>query len=91
MTTQPDVFDQADLAAIEARLAHHVAHADYAPNLRGAVEYALLGGGKRLRPTLVLACARAAGGSIEDALDAAAGLFGAAHRFCLGKAGFGHL
>ena len=72
MTTQPDVFDQEDLAAIEARLAHHVAHADYAPNLRSAVEYALLGGGKRLRPTLVLACSRAVGGSIDDALDAAA-------------------
>ena len=74
MTTQPDVFNLEDLAAIEARLAHHVAHAEYAPNLRSAVEYALLGGGKRLRPTLVLACARAAGGSIDDALDAAAAI-----------------
>jgi len=74
MTSQPDVFDQEDLDAIEARLAHHVAHAEYAPNLRSAVEYALLGGGKRLRPTLVLACARAAGGSIDDALDAAAAI-----------------
>jgi len=74
MTTQPDVFDPQDLAAIEARMALHVAHADYAPNLREAVEYALLGGGKRLRPTLVLACARAAGGAIDDALDAAAAI-----------------
>ena len=74
MTTQPDVFDQEDLAAIESRLAYHVAHAEYAPNLRSAVEYALLGGGKRLRPTLVLACARAAGGSVDDALDAAAAI-----------------
>lgn len=74
LTTQTDVFDLADRAAIEARLAHHVAHADYAPNLRDAVEYALLGGGKRLRPTLVLACARAAGGAVEDALDAAAAI-----------------
>jgi geranylgeranyl diphosphate synthase type II len=74
MTSQPDVFDQVDLAAIEARLAHHVEHAQYAPNLRSAVEYALLGGGKRLRPTLVLACARAAGGAVGDALDAAAAI-----------------
>jgi len=74
MTTPPDVFDQQDLAAIETRLAHHVAQAEYAPDLRSAVEYALLGGGKRLRPTLVLACARTAGGSIDDALDAAAAI-----------------
>lgn len=72
--THHDAFQQADLDAVEARLAQHVADAAYSPNLRDAVEYSLLGGGKRLRPTLVLACARAAGGRAADALDAAAAI-----------------
>lgn len=38
------------------------------------IAYALAGGGKRLRPALVLMAAEAFGGDPEDALDAAAGL-----------------
>jgi geranylgeranyl pyrophosphate synthase len=40
--------------------------------LADAMRYAVLGGGKRLRPALVLAAARACGGSEDDALPAAA-------------------
>jgi len=39
--------------------------------LHRAMRYAVLGGGKRLRPVLCLAAAEAAGGCREDALDAA--------------------
>ncbi len=74
ITSAQAEFDPAELDAIERRLASHIASAHYAPNLREAVEYALLGGGKRLRPTLVLACCRAAGGQTDDALDAAAAI-----------------
>lgn len=41
-------------------------------NLREATAYALLGGGKRLRPMLTLQCCTALGGSIQDALPSAA-------------------
>jgi geranylgeranyl diphosphate synthase, type II len=47
------------------------------PELSGletALRYALDGGGKRIRPVLVLATAEAAGSSVEDALPAAAAL-----------------
>src|SRR5918996_6568756 len=40
--------------------------------LEHAVRYALEPGGKRIRPVLCLAVAEAAGGSVEDALPAAA-------------------
>lgn len=45
-----------------------------APNLREAIRYALLGGGKRLRPLLVVRCAEAVGGSMEQSLPAAAAI-----------------
>lgn len=44
---------------------------DTVPELRAAMRYSLLAGGKRLRPLLVLASARAAGGDEGDALPAA--------------------
>ncbi|MBX3355234.1 MAG: polyprenyl synthetase family protein [Phycisphaeraceae bacterium] len=59
------------LAQIEAHLALSVERSCLVPNLREAVRYALLGGGKRLRPLLTLVCAEVAGGRREDALDAA--------------------
>ncbi|QQE10680.1 polyprenyl synthetase family protein [Planctomycetota bacterium] len=43
-------------------------------NLREACKYALLGGGKRLRPVLVIQSAFAVGGTIEDALPPAAAI-----------------
>jgi geranylgeranyl pyrophosphate synthase len=42
------------------------------PRIVEAVEYSLLAGGKRLRPSLVLESARCCGGSVEAALPAAA-------------------
>jgi geranylgeranyl diphosphate synthase, type II len=43
-------------------------------SLADAVRYALDGGGKRIRPVLCLATTEAAGGRVEDALDAAAAI-----------------
>lgn len=60
------------LAEIEAHLVHAVDRASLAPSLRDAVRYALLGGGKRLRPLLTLVCAEVSGGRRADVLDAAA-------------------
>jgi geranylgeranyl pyrophosphate synthase len=59
------------LAEVESRLERFVEEADYAPNLRDAVAYALLGGGKRLRPLLAMRCAEAVGGRRTDAIEAA--------------------
>lgn len=42
--------------------------------LREAVEYAVLGGGKRLRPVVCLAAAEAVGGRLSDAAPAAAAI-----------------
>ena len=44
---------------------------DEVQNLIGTMRYALLGGGKRLRPLLALAGAEAVGGRIDEALPAA--------------------
>jgi len=60
------------LAEIESHLALAVDRASLAPNLRESVRYALLGGGKRLRPILTLVCAEVAGGRRDGVLDAAA-------------------
>ena len=43
-------------------------------NLRQAVQYALLGGGKRLRPILAVRCCQAVGGDLEEALAPAAAI-----------------
>ncbi|MCC6680839.1 MAG: polyprenyl synthetase family protein [Phycisphaeraceae bacterium] len=43
-------------------------------NLRQAMVYALLGGGKRLRPALVLRCCEAVGGSFTQAMAPAAAI-----------------
>jgi geranylgeranyl pyrophosphate synthase len=60
-------------AELERVLAERPADAGDDPGkLREAMRYAVLGGGKRLRPALVLAAARAAGGDSAAALPAAA-------------------
>jgi geranylgeranyl diphosphate synthase, type II len=59
--------------AVEAYLRSLV----FAPELGGleeAMRYSLESGGKRIRPVLCLAVAEAAGGSVEDALPAAASI-----------------
>lgn len=59
---------------LDRRLAipDHLGPRDPERRLREAMRYAVLGGGKRLRPALVLAAAQACRGSIEGALPAAA-------------------
>ena len=61
------------LDAVETTLAARIdAETDAPPRLLDAARYAVLGGGKRLRPLLCLRSAIAAGGRLEDALFYAA-------------------
>ena len=62
----------APTARVDEHLARFVAVAELTPSLRKAVEYALLGGGKRLRPLLAWHCCTAVGGSGEASLPAGA-------------------
>jgi geranylgeranyl diphosphate synthase type II len=57
---------------VDARLKQYLPGEDVVPaTLHKAMRYSIFAGGKRLRPALVLAAARAVGGSDEDALPAA--------------------
>ena len=67
---------------IEQDLARRIEAFDGPEALREAVAYALLGGGKRLRPVLALASCEAVGGRRADAL-AAAGALELIHAFSL--------
>ncbi len=70
--TPLDFLDDAR-ARVDAELARRLAgDGDDPGRLREAMRYAVLGGGKRLRPALVLAAARAVGGTWDAALPAAA-------------------
>jgi geranylgeranyl diphosphate synthase, type II len=60
--------------AVEAYMDQFVSHRPLPENLRQAIRYALLGGGKRLRPLLIVRSCEAVGGSIEQALPAAAAM-----------------
>lgn len=61
------------LAKVEQELADRLdRQVDAPPRLLDACRYAVLGGGKRLRPLLCLRSAEAVGGRVEDALPAAA-------------------
>jgi geranylgeranyl diphosphate synthase type II len=64
-------LDATLLEAVEHALAHFLEETEIPSNLRAACLHAVLAGGKRLRPILVLESARAAGGSGADAVDAA--------------------
>ncbi|MSR28117.1 MAG: polyprenyl synthetase family protein [Phycisphaerales bacterium] len=70
-TSESEVFSAAVMGLIEDRLARFVADAGYSGNLREAVGYSLLGGGKRLRPLLTIRCCEAVGASTQAALEAA--------------------
>jgi geranylgeranyl pyrophosphate synthase len=74
----PTAFDTAALFAPAAVVEKHMdAFLDQRPmadNLRDAAKYALLGGGKRLRPILAVRCCEAVGGRVEDALPAGAAI-----------------
>lgn len=79
-TTAPPQIQQwlrSAAEAVNARLDVHLALPDVAEDdpvykLAEAMRYAVLGGGKRLRPALAIASCEACGGSREQALDAAA-------------------
>ena len=58
--------------AVDAYLAGWLEERPLPPQLRAAVAYAVLGPGKRVRPTLVIRSAEAVGGDRETALPAAA-------------------
>jgi len=57
---------------VEAYLSAFLRHRPLPENLKRAVEYGLLGGGKLIRPILVIRCCEAVGGRPEQALAAAA-------------------
>ena len=59
---------------VEAYLADFLDQRSLPDNLTAAMRYALLGGGKRLRPILVLRSCEAVGGRAEDALAPAAAI-----------------
>jgi geranylgeranyl pyrophosphate synthase len=62
------------LAEVEAALAGTLDAHELAPRLREAMRYAALGGGKRVRPMLVLRACEAVGGRRADAMPAAVAL-----------------
>lgn len=68
MTGQPDIF--APLPDIERALGDCCTHLNVPDNMRAAVRYALLGGGKRFRPLLAWYAAEAVGGKGEQSLAA---------------------
>ncbi len=70
-----DVFFEAEKKKIETHLERVLPRAEARPaDLCAAVRYAVLSGGKRIRPILALEACRAVGGNERDALPAAAAL-----------------
>lgn len=67
-------IDPALVESIEAALLAFLAAAEMPSNLREACRHAVLAGGKRVRPVLVVECARAIGGRDADAMPAAVAL-----------------
>ena len=67
-------MDHPFLERIEAGLRAAIESRNLAPTLDEAARYALLGGGKRLRPILAIQSCIAAGGSPADAMPAAVSL-----------------
>ena len=63
-----------DAAVVESYLEAALDSRPLPKNLRDAAAYGLLGGGKRMRPLLVLWSCKAVGGDIEKALPAAAAI-----------------
>lgn len=71
-TQSDNVIDCA--ASVEAFLDRYLASVDLPANLVEAIRYSILGGGKRLRPTLALLSCDAVGGDRLDAMAPAAAL-----------------
>lgn len=73
---QPTMATLSDLdlrliAEVDRALGTFLDASDLPPNLKSAALHAVLAGGKRMRPLVVLHAARAIGGSVEDAMPAA--------------------
>jgi geranylgeranyl diphosphate synthase type II len=64
----------APTAKVEQYMAEFLENRPFPPNLRDAIAYALLGGGKRLRPLLTLLSCQAVGGKREQAMAPAAAI-----------------
>ncbi len=78
-TTDNGVLTGREILAAAGRLvdqwmANEVNWSSLPPHLADAARYGVLGGGKRLRPALVLTCCKAVGGTDEAALPAAAAI-----------------
>ena len=71
--SKPDV-SAAIAVEVERYLRRRVAAFGLPENLLEAIGYAVLGGGKRLRPQLTILCCEASGGDREIALGPAAAL-----------------
>jgi geranylgeranyl diphosphate synthase type II len=78
MSTAVPKFDLKQLtepaAGIENYLSDYLDQRELPENLRDAAKYALLGGGKRMRPILVVRCCEAVGGKREMASPPAAAI-----------------
>ncbi|UCD76717.1 MAG: polyprenyl synthetase family protein [Phycisphaerales bacterium] len=61
-------------ASVDGFLSRYLQAVDLPDKLRKSIEYALLGGGKRLRPCLIILCCEAVGGRREVALGPAAAM-----------------
>ncbi len=70
---ESDLFTE-PAALVEAALTSAIDAANLPENLRDAANWGVLGGGKRLRPTLMLMSCRAVGGRIETSIPAAVAL-----------------
>ena len=71
LKTQQIVNDEELLAHVERALTQTIATRSLAAKLKEATQYALLGGGKRVRPLLCLHCCAAASGNMQHAMPAA--------------------
>lgn len=69
MSTPPT--DAAIVEAVESRLSRFIDARPLPRSLLDAIRYALLGGGKRVRPTLTARACLAVGGTLDQALDPA--------------------
>jgi len=79
----PTILDAAILLQVESALAAALDHSALAPKLVHAMRYAVLGGGKRVRPLLAIRCGYAAGATDMAALMPAAIAFECIHCFSL--------
>lgn len=78
----PSISDQTLIDGIEARLTEFIDTRPLPASLLDAIRYALLGGGKRVRPVLCLRSCLAVGGEVGSAL-ASAGAVELIHAFSL--------